>query len=340
MTNAQEKLTLHRISAILHVAMDNTNQTNSPSTTPEWLKTLSIGFAIVSFGIAIGVIGFVLVTKKNQTAVQNQQLTPSPTFAQPSPTPIDETSNWKTYTDPNHQFLFKYPPDLPANIAYEKIDSQGFITGAILQSKVAPGTTLKGNIQVFNLSIYIWHNTTHRTNAQRKEDLLSAPTPPPGSYGTRIRNISDYHNGEVDGVYHDNIADQDNAEITGEINDKSYSFSFSTEGPGGETRMLIDKILSTFKFTNQESQQLGNAATRGECLAKRGVWQKWGLAQLEYCQIPAPDSGKSCTDASQCTYECISTTNTVPGKCATYKNTFGCFNKVRNGKTEQAVCAD
>lgn len=90
----------------------------------------------------------------------------------------------------------------------------------------------------------------------------------------------------------------------------------------------------------EDKEQFGDAATKEECLAKAGVWQKWGLAQLEYCQIPAKDAGKSCTDQSQCTYGCISETGIIPGKCATYKNTFGCFSPVKDGKAEQALCVD
>lgn len=90
----------------------------------------------------------------------------------------------------------------------------------------------------------------------------------------------------------------------------------------------------------EKNQQLGDAATKEECLSKGGVWQKWGLAQLEYCQIPAKDAGKLCTHKPQCIYGCISETGAVPGRCATYKNTFGCFSVVNNGKVEEALCVD
>lgn len=97
--------------------MDNQEQ-NTPQQVPfqtneqtiaantSWLKTLSVGFAIVSFGIAIGIGGYVLGTKKTQPVSQNQQATISPTSIQPSPTP-DPTANWKTYS--NNIYSFKYP---------------------------------------------------------------------------------------------------------------------------------------------------------------------------------------------------------------------------------------
>ncbi len=66
--------------------MDKTNSS--------WLKTFSIGFSIISFGITLAIVGYVLTTNKNQNVTQ-----PSPTQK--------ETSNWKTYTYKN--ISFQYP---------------------------------------------------------------------------------------------------------------------------------------------------------------------------------------------------------------------------------------
>ena len=60
--------------------MDKTNSS--------WLKTFSIGFSIISFGITIAIVGyFVLATKQNQPSNQ-----PSPTLT------TVETASWKTVT--------------------------------------------------------------------------------------------------------------------------------------------------------------------------------------------------------------------------------------------------
>ena len=65
--------------------MKNTNQKMSNAS---WLKTLSIGFSIISFGITLAIVGYiVLTTKQNQTASQ-QIISTSPTIPQPSPTPM------------------------------------------------------------------------------------------------------------------------------------------------------------------------------------------------------------------------------------------------------------
>ncbi len=97
--------------------MDNQTQgqqqptsTDTPSQSTnsnQWLRTLGIGFGIVSFGIAIGVIGYILGTKNSQTIVQNQQNSVVPTVI-PSPNP-DETANWKTYKSSKGEFMIKYP---------------------------------------------------------------------------------------------------------------------------------------------------------------------------------------------------------------------------------------
>lgn len=93
--------------------MDNQNQEAPQATSNyQWLRTLGIGFGIVSFGIVIGVIGYILGTKNSQTVVQNQQSSIVPT-AVPSPTSIpDETANWKTYSSIKHGFTLKYPSEI------------------------------------------------------------------------------------------------------------------------------------------------------------------------------------------------------------------------------------
>ena len=66
-------------------------------------------------------------TKQNQTVVQNQQVSTSPTtITSRTPTP-DETANWKTYRNDNLGFSIQYPVDYKIE---EKIfsDKTGRIT--------------------------------------------------------------------------------------------------------------------------------------------------------------------------------------------------------------------
>lgn len=83
-------------------------QTPPLKTNYNWLRTLTIGFAIVSFCTAIGVIGY-FWTIKNKPTSQDHQTATFPTIIQPSPTP-DPTANWKTYENSTDFYTVKYPP--------------------------------------------------------------------------------------------------------------------------------------------------------------------------------------------------------------------------------------
>ena len=92
---------------------------------------------------------------------------------------------------------------------------------------------------------------------------------------------------------------------------------------------------------NSGEPQLGDAADKDECLEMGGVWRQWGMLQKEYCQIPAPDAGQECNDGSQCQYgKCISENGEIPGKCAEFKNMFGCMSLIENGQLGSTLCID
>jgi hypothetical protein len=102
--------------------MDKTNSS--------WLKTLSIGFSVISFGITIAIVGYIVLTAK-----QNQ-----PTN-QPSPTStIDETANWKTYIDNQNRFSFKYPAN------FRTYQSTGFVQVDLNQSGGMPTRWLRVSV--------------------------------------------------------------------------------------------------------------------------------------------------------------------------------------------------
>lgn len=84
-----------------------------------------------------------------------------------------------------------------------------------------------------------------------------------------------------------------------------------------------------------------NYETKDECLAIGGVWKRWGLAPLEFCQIPSGDGGKSCKDGSECEYGlCKSERRSTNGICATFQQEFGCYSIIENGKAGSAICVD
>lgn len=64
----------------------------------------------------VGVVGYFVLVKKSEpvaqrtTPISTQTKTPAST-----PTPKDETANWKTYTSDKDHFSFKYPPNWSLN---------------------------------------------------------------------------------------------------------------------------------------------------------------------------------------------------------------------------------
>lgn len=73
---------------------------------------LSFILAGLTLIIISGLIGFFLAKKQTNVQLINQ-LTPTP-YVSPTSVQtitIDETENWKTYTDPGDQFSFNYPPN-------------------------------------------------------------------------------------------------------------------------------------------------------------------------------------------------------------------------------------
>ena len=86
---------------------------------------------------------------------------------------------------------------------------------------------------------------------------------------------------------------------------------------------------------------MGEISEEIKCEAVGGVWRQWGMLQKEYCQIPAPDAGQECNDGSQCQYgKCISENGEIPGKCAEFKNMFGCMSLIENGQLGSTLCID
>lgn len=114
-----------------------------PIVNPSKSKVIPIILCIVTV-IIIAIGAYVLGTKQSQPVVQNS-VQPTPT---PSPTPIDETVNWKTYTDPTYNYSLNYPSDWSLlgtpNVAFSSADSQT-TTG---------GTTIRGGKIVILVSNY------------------------------------------------------------------------------------------------------------------------------------------------------------------------------------------
>ena len=88
-------------------------------------------------------------------------------------------------------------------------------------------------------------------------------------------------------------------------------------------------------------------ASRSECEAAGGTWGRYGLRQLEMCDLPAPDAGKACTDAKDCASGACVAPEAAPegsqgsGTCHARMTLLGtCLKQVRSGVVGPRLCAD
>lgn len=118
--------------------MDNqtTSQTEKPVCCPpgccsgnRWFKPVAI---IIGILIVIGLFGNIYLLLQKPKSVEQSMILPSPTTAQVIVAPtlaIDETVNWKTYTNTKYKYGFKYPQDISLE---EKANN------SVLLTKVGP----------------------------------------------------------------------------------------------------------------------------------------------------------------------------------------------------------
>lgn len=88
--------------------LDSVSQTinETPGSSNKWFKI----FLAILVLIVVGVGGYLLGTRENQTVVQELKTSISPTAVQSSPTPTpDPTANWTIYIDYKYSFSFKHP---------------------------------------------------------------------------------------------------------------------------------------------------------------------------------------------------------------------------------------
>jgi len=185
--------------------MDKTNSS--------WLKTFSIGFSIISFGITIAIIGYIVLTTR-----QNQPVN------QPSPTStIDETASWKTYTNTKYGYSFNYPQ--PWSV--KELDNT--FKSKIVPSQMVSMTEIGNNeakIQVFFEGEFDYGLTGRELEQEEKINL-----------DKKVANKEVFHKKGV----------LDSKWIVISIDDFN-SFRIEFQGPVSSLSTL-DQILSTFRFT-------------------------------------------------------------------------------------------
>ena len=95
---------------------------------------------------------------------------------------------------------------------------------------------------------------------------------------------------------------------------------------GGE--IITQEGEQVCAFPEQELKQEVEIITdQDECTERGGTWGKYGLAQIEGCNIPTEDAGKECKKGVDCTTQlCIAIEgNTDHGTCPEWTMNFGCF---------------
>lgn len=86
--------------------------------------------------------------------------------------------------------------------------------------------------------------------------------------------------------------------------------------------------------------------SREQCVALKGTWRKVGVQQLEACDVPTRDAGKSCQRSAQCESLCVAsadadTATVVEGHCyASFLTVGTCLSEVEDGRIVRAQCVD
>ncbi len=84
------------------------------------------------------------------------------------------------------------------------------------------------------------------------------------------------------------------------------------------------------------------------CQKQHGIMQKAGRMGCYQCIVSYSDAGKSCQDSADCQGDCrVKPDEFLPnsavhrtGVCAKDSNPFGCYQTIKNGVPQSALCVD
>jgi len=82
------------------------------------------------------------------------------------------------------------------------------------------------------------------------------------------------------------------------------------------------------------------------CEEVGGTWGRYGLMEVDQCNLPTSDANKICTDSAECEGVCFTEEpapkgSTVSGICYGWTITLGtCLNLVKNGISQGQICED
>ncbi len=196
----------------------NNKQSTTPSLT--WLKTLSIGFSLVSFGIAIGIGGYILTTQKNQSISPIIQLSPTP----------DQTVDWKEYSNIKFKYQFRYPAEAELKEFFNDITI-----------RIGKPIIISGACSEFNFNVNYRGNDFEPTKTKDiKKKARSIQLAGKDAYRIDGESSLEGYTCVDSRIFVVNMRDPERID-----------FILSMSRQKSKYPNLFDQILSTFKFTDQ-----------------------------------------------------------------------------------------
>ncbi len=206
-------------------------------------------FLGIVFVILFAIVGGAYFLGKNAVYKQINPTVPAiPSPDEPayqSPTPVDETSNWKTYTNTDIGYSIKYPADSYINCGKDELSlDEGTICAA---GEGGPTITVSTNPKPTNYELSEYPNCYRVA----KETISLA-----GTIATKYTSIPQPGpNGELpkSECNKNSVAfAQNNAEINIALQNGKNTYVLTVHGTfvDEKTTELRNKIISTFKFTN------------------------------------------------------------------------------------------
>ncbi|MEK7559447.1 MAG: hypothetical protein AAB521_04015 [Patescibacteria group bacterium] len=205
---------------------------NQPSSPPPFLSSkllFVIAFVVILIAIGSGIF-----------AMLNSNFTkpaPSPTPAPTStPTPVDETATWKTYENTEYSISFKYPSEYTINLEKRASVFLGLYSEDVdeLEFKFSKGDDISG-FSIFvakndNMTISKYYD---RQTGRSGASIVVTQVKPDGN-ASEAATLTDLEYYKVERY-------------------KNYFYWIVLSQYGLSIREHIDQILSTFKFTDQNT---------------------------------------------------------------------------------------
>lgn len=263
---------------------------------PKELTTVTLLSKTLAFIMftTMPIIGFFLGMQYQQNIdiALRQQMEINP-FVSPTPTPVIDTTNWKTYTNLNGKYSFKYPP----NYSVQQYNSQKIIIRNKETDDMINPTTNTVNLPNNFVDIFIETQNNREglstdtiINNQYIQPLARDPYAK-GSLQELRDSLKDYKNGNISGKYMLFGGETFSPTVIQAFKDRIYIFTNHPYQTGNETTALsnkiFDQIIQTFKFTDQISPTTTNPEGK-PCGGFAGETGEFACPAGYTCQYPKP----------------------------------------------------